>query len=546
MVKYLILTIALLFIINLTALSMNDGDRDRDRNSSSPPKNIPINNIDPSGFPSSTPFVTPSLISVLVQISENDNFNDDKISQVQSLPIETNHSYKKEEPSEEDKNFLNLESLLENLPSLVDPDKKEEPLEEEVTVSKYNSENEYSQHQQASDRFFKRPSRKRDLIREARNRVLNQTNIQLDGLSSRTRILMFRELTAFACTHNITSIFFMFHGKKFKINLTPSLRQPGDGIISAIGKHNKIYEILHNLTPEYQKKIAEKLIKARRKREPYHPNIDNPIIKLDGKKLNLEILNILLDFEVARRLQKTVDKDQDTLVKSNIKNNKEVNLKNAKMEYKNSNSRWSLDQVISWMNSDRSFLDSIPVASAIVGALKLSSKDPVCDLLLMPELPENKALVRGKMYLEKNDEQLNYVVMKPNGKIVEKIFNININQRKYFWGIEYIPNRELTPEVLKEFKSEILGEASRRNHIENPELLEIFFHAPDNDSNGYRAGNFSAFEGRPDGGRRKRAAERIIKKLRGGDHAQNSTLEEIHREYLDIFGGDSESEGDAY
>ncbi len=64
----------------------------------------------------------------------------------------------------------------------------------------------------------------------------------------------------------------------------------------------------------------------------YHPNIPNPELTEDGKKVDLEMLNLLLDFEVARRL-------------------------------------------IGSSNEYAKRFDSVPVASAIVGLLQLPQKD---------------------------------------------------------------------------------------------------------------------------------------------------------------------------
>lgn len=129
-VKKSILAIALLSVSSFPALSMEE----KDKESLSPSKNLPINR-DPlyslPGLPSSTPPVIPSLIPmpVPVPIGANNNFDDDQISQNQSLPIKNNDSDKKEEPEEEDKNFLPLGNVLESLLSVVDSDKKEEPEE---------------------------------------------------------------------------------------------------------------------------------------------------------------------------------------------------------------------------------------------------------------------------------------------------------------------------------------------------------------------------------------------------------------------------------
>jgi len=310
------------------------------------------------------------------------------------------------------------------------------------------------------------------------------TPIDLTGLSSRTRILLIREITA-SLRGVKTKVPFEFHGKEFKIAIDPTLRQPGDGIVSNIGKYVDVVNVLNTYTGEDQTKIAEKLVKARKKAAEhtqcaldYHPKISSPIILSldseegvepgDKEKLDLEMLNILLDFEVARRLQGTkAQEEQSDYAQSiaqggrfakftdNLDAAYKVIEASARSSDEVKNAKCGIPRKIKYINDDRSVLDSVPVASAVVGLLKLSQQDEA-----------------------------------------------------------------------------------------NP--LQQFFRAPNNDAGGYRWGQYSAFEGAPSSDRRAQATKRIIRKMRGGNTAQNSTKEVVHQEYLEYFGGASESDGSDY
>jgi hypothetical protein len=76
--------------------------------------------------------------------------------------------------------------------------------------------------------------------------------------------------------------------------------------------------------------------------------------------------------------------------------------------------------------------------------------------------------------------------------------------------------------------------------------LQQFFHSPNSDIRKYSWGQYSAFEGAPTSGKRAQATKRIIRKMRGGEMAQSSTKERVHQEYLEYFGGASESDGSDY
>ncbi|MDP3641197.1 MAG: hypothetical protein Q8R43_02035 [Alphaproteobacteria bacterium] len=358
-----------------------------------------------------------------------------------------------------------------------------------MQIADYSSAEEYATHQKTSERFFRRQTKNataRTLIRKFREQYEAQsdyTSIPLDGLSSRTRVLLFREITA-SLRGVSTTVPFEFDGKKFKIAITPSLRQPGSGIVSSIGKYADVVNVLDIYKNSYQAKIAEKLSDARKKpaaHEPYaldyHKKIRKPILSLDREegvaqdykeKLDLEMLNILLDFEVARRLQGTKEQEEQSYYAQSIKQGGRFtkftdNLDAAYKVLKESacesdevkNAKCGIQRKIDYINGDREALDSVPVASAVVGLLKLSQQDEA-----------------------------------------------------------------------------------------NP--LQQFFHAPNQDAAGYSWGEYSAFEGAPSSGRRAQATKRIIRKMRGGENAQNSTREQVHQEYLKNFGGASESDGSDY
>ena len=206
-------------------------------------------------------------------------------------------------------------------------------------------------------------------------------------MSSRTRVLLFREITA-SLRGVSTTVPFAFHGKEFEIAITPSLRQPGSGIVSSIGKYADVVNVLDIYKNSYQAKIAEKLSDARKKpaaHEPYaldyHRKIRKPILSLDREegvaqdykeKLDLEMLNILLDFEVARRLQGTTEKEKNSYYAKKTEQKNRLALFIGNIEQ----SHTALSPTDNgYMMNDREALDSVPVASAVVGLLKLSQQD---------------------------------------------------------------------------------------------------------------------------------------------------------------------------
>ena len=379
----------------------------------------------------------------------------------------------------------------------------------------------------------------------------------------------------------------------------PSLRQPGDGIVTTIGQHSEIYEVLHNFTPEYQQKIANK-ITALRKRKPYHPS--NPTLQIsvmDGKALDLEILNILLDFEVARRLQwvegeeklscfakeieywaKYVDYVGDMGKEGEAAGSEEKNKRAERVlaaqqafydfvtrskqshEKNLGKDKWRGEDKIKHMISDRSLLDPIPVASAIVGALKLSSGiGETCEPLMMTELPADKVPLKGKIYLEEEDCKLKYVFVGPKNTPLAGVIELDLDDQNKIYESDgklmfctesdrYKESRTFegfSKKSLNIHKHTILKKL-KENLMQFYMNFDVFFHAPEDDSwakwgEDYHRGKFSAFEGRPDGGARERAVKGILEKT---NSRQNSSREKIHQEYLEFFGGDSESEGSSY
>lgn len=450
-------------------------------------------------------------------VAMNDESDKKVISSKQiQAPTSSSSSTQLDAHGEDDKEPLNTLSVLEKALPVIDTlsggpvstPSSSSSSNIQPDVPKYDSVSEFRQHQYASNRFFRRLTRDpklREIIEDFKQRVKDNhplVPINLDGYSSRTRILLFRELTTHALAQP-KSIPFVFHNKVFEIALQPSFRQPGDGIINTIGTHETVFNVLHIYTPEYQKVISKKLIDARRlidAHRAYHPEIPNPILLREDQSIDLEMLNILLDFEVARRLQGTKQEEEtsyfakeidywigyfdyiadiwrkdrtyagggaaqdekaDRIVKmqgpfadfiQNIEKSREANLKKLPP--------WVTSRKIEFMEGDNHLHDSVPVASAIVGALKLS-----------------------------------------------------------------------------------------RN--ENPRPLEVFFHAPNtiyvpNTTDSFSHGEFNAFQGAPKEWHRGHATMRIVNELRGGENAQNSSREAIHKEYLEVFGGESESDGESY
>jgi hypothetical protein len=228
-----------------------------------------------------------------------------------------------------------------------------------------------------------------DSIKEEEKKDFAMTTISLDGLSSRSRVLLFRELTAIATKNDIEQLLFSFtsYDKRlfeFKIELNPNLRQPGNGIVEKIGSCFEITEILKTLKPSLQAKISEKLLNSRLENETL--TIENPILIIGEKTLDLNMLNILLDFEVARRLQKFSLNDEkhmenfEKIMKNNENSNEIICVASEMHEiYKNfeeniSNNTTTLSNASKnqYDNYNRKKLDEVPIGSAIVGLLKIS------------------------------------------------------------------------------------------------------------------------------------------------------------------------------
>jgi hypothetical protein len=476
----------------------------------------------------------------------------------------------------------------------------------------YEDNLEYQRHQDVSNRFFRRLTRK-PVLRVAIENFKQEltiniplSRISLDGLSSRTRILLFREVTAHASARNI-SIPFLFHGKDFEIDLSPSLTQPGDGIINKIGTSRNIFEVLNIFTPEYQKIISEKLIRVRKAKSPYHPDIPYPVLVREDEKLDLEILNILLDFEVAKRLQGTPEEEKRSFFAKELEQwggGRDAGICGASDEQNK-----KADLVLYFedfvMKIERNHKINIHAAK------KDEEKKDI-------EKIDEETKRRERIDIERRERQLNNKKIRDMNKYnSEEVARRDINRREK-WDKEdkeeierkrvsreqreRIELTEIEKEKLKNNKknnktieriqkwklfhdsapiaSAIIG-ALKSSGNKNPIPLKAFFRAyiefPDQSDSFVPFCYFNAFEGanilqkdRHGGGTWIRTLSEnkgsipsekyrkfmsksalnpmrhIIKELRGGENAQNSSKEEIHREYLDFFGGDSESDGEDY
>lgn len=87
--------------------------------------------------------------------------------------------------------------------------------------SGYETDTEYKAHQVVSKNFFCRPSRKKqvfDMIEQFKAELANPTTpVDLNGLSSRTRIMLIRELTALTDSTKKVNILFTLNNQDFSI-----------------------------------------------------------------------------------------------------------------------------------------------------------------------------------------------------------------------------------------------------------------------------------------------------------------------------------------
>lgn len=143
--------------------------------------------------------------------------------------------------------------------------------------------------------------------------------IKLDGLSSRARIYLISHLTDIAKGWKI-DIPFSLNDIHFHLTLNASDDQPGQAELSSLGAYTQIVSFFAN---ENSLAYAKKLIESRKQKEaatsstiyyPQNKNLGSIVLKQktgDRKKiLNLDLLNVLFDFEVARRLH-TKDRWKD-------------------------------------------------------------------------------------------------------------------------------------------------------------------------------------------------------------------------------------------
>ncbi len=206
--------------------------------------------------------------------------------------------------------------------------KAAEPIKIEVSKidEEYSSDVEYANHQKVHERFFRRTTKNTtaraavDKFKQELSATSNLSRISLDGLSSRTRIIMMRELIAAANGVRL-SIPLEFQGKKFDLDLNPTKHQPGNGELKSIGSYSfEVFPVLIS-HQELQASVAKKLAEARKVsashaagQSAYHPAITDPNLTKGNKSLDLEMLNILLDFEVARRLIGTQEEEGNAYV----------------------------------------------------------------------------------------------------------------------------------------------------------------------------------------------------------------------------------------
>lgn len=372
---------------------------------------------------------------------------------------------------------------------------------------------EYERHQKVSNRFFSRLTNKPDLrdVIDSFKQGINDyplIRISLDGLSSRTRILLWRELTAFVKEPNL-SIPFILNNKEFNINLIPTLRQPGNGLITGIGTYNDIYTILRNLTPDYQKAIADKLIKARNKK-PYHSSIPNPIIQLEGKTLDLEFLNILLDFEVARRLQKA---DEDK--------------REAERALEIAEDVCGIAELDFYRNSNSYYYDK---RTDFQGDEQEEKKQ-----FMQPYQEKLDKVSQISTLTKEFSKKIDLNISQEKDKLQSKTSKKDIHKKIPFIEKERATYDEvpIATAIIRSLTLNIL------NQIHFAE----FFNAPDTYRNEFKYGTYNAFQGVANPNHRQLAIKNI---LQLSFNQKVSTLEKIHQEYLKIFGGEDESDGEEY
>ncbi len=151
----------------------------------------------------------------------------------------------------------------------------------------YSSDVEYATHQEVHERFFKRTTKNttaRTAIdkfkQELKEKKSKHSRIYLDGLSSRTRIIMMRELIRAALRIKkidvsktngkvtVARIPLSFQGTRFKLNLTPTPDQPGSGVLTCIGSYSgDIFPVLTSYNEAYQSKYAKKTCESSKNSE---------------------------------------------------------------------------------------------------------------------------------------------------------------------------------------------------------------------------------------------------------------------------------------
>lgn len=377
----------------------------------------------------------------------------------------------------------------------------------EAHVARLSIDDLYKQHQTVHNLFFDRLT-KNPTARDKINTFLTElaqntplTPIDLTGMSSRTRILLIRELTA-ALKGGKKEIPFKLHNTDFKISLDPSLRQPGDGIVNAIGRYDEIVPVLKN--NENTDQSTSKALLDARKKQPghttynldYHPQIQVANPKHNNTTVNLEILNLLFDFEVARRLQQAT---------SSTKYAEEMNDKARSVSV--SRKAWKTFQNNLTAGHDQNKTNA-----------KIAARDEA--LKGLEDFYKSKKLDIKKITEEKKDDA-----------VQRKIVLIEEDRLKF----DLVPMGSAVVGMLH------VSSDSTAARIP----LSKFLDAPHPDGGKYTWGKYAPFSGSPKEDRRAKATREILKMFNTLSQPLDIKIA-IRSKYLDVFGGESESDGDGY
>ncbi len=185
----------------------------------------------------------------------------------------------------------------------------------------YDDNKDYKNHQKAFNSFFRVEPKYEETVK-----ILNKfkdeyvispiiSDIRLDGLSPRSRILLFRSISQeifkryaaekkrnilygkysyFHLYDNVTSsnevINFSFGSTNFTVRYNPTQMQPGNLVIKGLPKCKDFYQSFNNINNKnYSKKISNLIFEEYKKQTPH-----------EGQAINN--VTIFFDFEIARRL----------------------------------------------------------------------------------------------------------------------------------------------------------------------------------------------------------------------------------------------------